>query len=275
MSAPASKRIVSVTLIPALALLICGAASVGAAKPLAEAARAAFLAELQPVVLKNCTLKRVGSANDGGYLLCDNLSEGVQSGYSYGVGPNDDFGCDIAKRYRVTVHQYDCFDPARPTCTGGTFQFNNECLAPRAMRDKQRRVFDSLEHQIAKNGDTGKRLLVKIDIEGAEWEALLATPDAVLDRIDQIPMELHLPNGPNGITDRHMQVLKKLKNLFYVVNLHYNNWACDAKMKPLRARAFQVLLVNKRLGELDPAAPNPAPYSPLNAPDKPDAPDCN
>src|SRR4030095_5544234 len=35
--------------------------------------REAILAELQPVALENCTLKRFGSANDGGYLMCDNL----------------------------------------------------------------------------------------------------------------------------------------------------------------------------------------------------------
>ena len=36
--------------------------------------REAILAELQPVMLKNCTLKRFGSANDGGYLMCENLN---------------------------------------------------------------------------------------------------------------------------------------------------------------------------------------------------------
>ena len=35
--------------------------------------REEILAELQPVVLKNCTLKRFGSANDGGYVMCENL----------------------------------------------------------------------------------------------------------------------------------------------------------------------------------------------------------
>src|SRR5437764_12024830 len=48
--------------------------------------RAAILAELQPVALKNCTLKRFGSANDGGYLMCENLIEPLDAGYSYGVG---------------------------------------------------------------------------------------------------------------------------------------------------------------------------------------------
>jgi hypothetical protein len=37
--------------------------------------REAILAELQPVALKNCNLKRFGSVNDGGYLMCENLIE--------------------------------------------------------------------------------------------------------------------------------------------------------------------------------------------------------
>ena len=32
---------------------------------------------------------------------------------------------------------------------------------------------------------------MKIDVEGAEWDSLMATPDAVLDSIDQLAMELH------------------------------------------------------------------------------------
>ncbi len=271
------RRVILVTLCLASALLIYVAAgrSQPDARPLEamdESGRAAFLAALAPVTLKNCSLKRLGSTYDGGYLICDNLSEGVQSAYSYGVGPNDEFGCDVSRRYRVPVHEYDCFDPARPTCDGGVFAFNNECLAPRAMRDQDRRLFDTLESQIARNGDAGKRLLVKIDIEGAEWESLLATPDSVLERIDQIPMELHVPNG---VTARHMQVIEKLKRRFYVANLHFNNHVCISTMPPLRSWAFQVLLVNKRLAVLDPSAPVPAAMNPLNAPDNPDVPDCN
>src|SRR4026207_2232487 len=87
--------------------------------------REAILAELQPVVLKNCTLKRFGSANDGGYLMCENLIEPLDAAYSDGGGKNDDWGCELSRRYHVPVHQYDCFDPARPICDGGTFLFHN------------------------------------------------------------------------------------------------------------------------------------------------------
>ena len=164
-----------------------------------RAERVALLEELQPVALKNRNLKRFGSANDGGYLLCDNLSEGIQSAYSYGVGANDELGCDVSKRYSVPVHQYDCFDPGRPTCQGGVFVFHNECIGPRPERDKEQRVFDTLQNQISKNKDIGKRLIVKIDVEGAEWNSLMVTPDAVLDQIDQMPMELHIDPNRRGV----------------------------------------------------------------------------
>ena len=123
--------------------------------------REAILAELQPVALKNCTFKRFGSANDGGYLMCENLIEPLDAGYSYGVGPNDDWGCEVSHRYHVTVHQYDCFDPARPTCDGGTFVFHNECVGDRTGYRKSR-FFDTLENQIRRKGDTGRRVIIKI-----------------------------------------------------------------------------------------------------------------
>ncbi len=225
-------------------------------------------AELQPVTLKNCVLTRVGSANDGGYLMCQNLPERIDAAYSYGVGKNDDWGCDVSRHYGVPVHQYDCFNPARPTCEGGTFIFHNECVGD-AAEQVDARVFDTLENHIARNGDTGRTVLMKIDIEAAEWDALLATPDAVLAAIPQLAMELHGYDDPKILT-----ALRKLKEHFHVVNLHYNNWSCRARAWPMKAWAYQVLLVNKRVGEIDGAAPVPSPPSPLNAPDAPQLPEC-
>src|SRR5437867_12758545 len=93
--------------------------------------REVILSELQPVVLKNCTLKRFGSANDGGYLMCENLIQPLDAAYSYGVGSNDDWGCELSRRYHVPVHQDDCFDAARPTCDGGKIVHDNEGVRSR------------------------------------------------------------------------------------------------------------------------------------------------
>src|SRR5215472_7104919 len=147
----ASTRItLAIIAVAAAAALMIGALVHSAAE---RKLREAILSELQPVVLENCTFERFGSANDGGYLMCENLIEPLDAAYSYGVGSNDDWGCEVSRRYHVPVHQYDCFDPARPSCNGGTFVFHNECVGNRTgYRDS--RFFDTLQNQIRRNGDT-------------------------------------------------------------------------------------------------------------------------
>jgi hypothetical protein len=131
------------------------------------------------------------------------------------------------------------------------------------------RLFDTLPRQIAANGDAGRRLLVKIDVEGAEWDALQATPDDVLARIDQLAMELH------GVDEaRFLEVVRRLKQSFHLVNVNFNNWGCTPDAAPLPGRVYQVLWVNKGLGVVDRDAPSPAPRSAENAPDNPNGPDC-
>src|SRR3989440_7698891 len=143
---------VIIALAAAAAVVITGLARRAAGRKLREA----ILAELQPVALKNCTFARFGSANDGGYLMCENLIEPIDAAYSYGVGPNDDWGCDVSRRYHVPVYQYDCFDPARPTCNGGIFVFHNECVGNHT-GSRASRFFDTLENQIRKNRQTAQR----------------------------------------------------------------------------------------------------------------------
>jgi hypothetical protein len=232
------------------------------------AQRQALWDEIAPVALKNCKLRRYGSVNDGGYLMCENLLNGIQVGYSYGIDTEDNWGCEVSQRYGIAIHQYDCFTPFRPTCAGGQFAYHNECIGPRT-EAIDGHPFDTLANQIAKNGDTGKRLLIKMDIEGAEWDSLLATPNELLEHIDQLPMELH------GVQDRRfIDLVRKLKQTFYLVSVHFNNWACSPRVAPFPSIAYQVLFVNKRLGVLDPALPGRVPGSSPDAPDNPDEADC-
>jgi len=236
-------------------------------KPTARQIRHALVKELQPVTLANCTMGRFGSPNDGGYLMCGNLLRNVESSYSYGIGPADDWGCDISSSLGVPVHQYDCFSPPEKACPGGRPVFHDECIGPRT-ETIESRVFDTLTRQISRNGDAGKTLVMKIDIEGAEVDSLLATPDQVLDRIDQLAMEIH------GTNKRYLALVRKLKRTFYLVHLHYNNQACSVSMRPMPAWAYQVLFVNKRIGILDTTRPAATLPHALDAPDYLQGRDC-
>jgi hypothetical protein len=201
---------------------------------------------VQPVKLKNCTLERFGEPHDGGYLMCANLLGGAKAGYSYGISGYDQWGCDLSRRLSVPVHQYDCFNLTRPVCSGGHTEFHEECIGPSSTVEEGR-LFDTLERQFAKNGHAGLRLVVKMDVEGAEWDSLLKAPDRVLRQIDQLSIELH---GVRG--DKTVEVLKRLHQFFYVAHLHFNNFSCQGDLAPFPAWAYEVLFVNKRLGVPDP-----------------------
>ena len=228
--------------------------------PTARDVRRALLAELQPVTLKNCTLQRIGSVYDGGYLMCGNLLQNIQSAYSYGIGTDDNWGCEISTRLRVPVHEYDCFSPNQFACPGGQAIFHNECIGAKP-ETIESRAFDTLGNQITKNGDAGKTLVLKIDVEGAEVPSLMAAPPSVLDRLDQLTMEIH------GTDERFLALVRKLKRTFHLVHLHFNNQACGERWYPLPAWAYQVTFVNKRIGVLDPAAPKVVLPHPLDNPD--------
>jgi len=241
-----------------------------AARPLRSldpAIREALVRELQPVVLANCEFARFGERNDGGYLMCSNLLNGVEAGYSYGIANYDKWGCDISTKLRVRLHQYDCFDTRQPPCPGGDTVFHAECVADAARTDEGR-VFDSMQNQFAKNGDAAKRLVVKMDVEGAEWDSLLHASDETLQRIDQLAIELHFVDQKD-----FLQVVRRLKQFFHVVHLHYNNYACAEGIAPLPAVATELLFVNKRIGQVDSAQQWRGPH-PLATPSAPGRPDC-
>lgn len=235
-----------------------------------KAVRERLYAELQPVTLSNCTLERIGEARDGGYLMCSNLLQ-AEVGYSYGISGYDGWGCGISTRLLVPVHQYDCFDHRQPRCDGGQMRFHPECIATSASTDASGRPFDSLANHFTRNGDAGRRAIVKMDVEGAEWDSLLETPAAVLERIDQLAIEMH---GNDPDVWKQFLVVSKLKDQFYVAHLHFNNYGCRADLEPFPSYAWEVLFVNKRLGRLADEQPEIRRPHALDAANYPDGPDC-
>ena len=272
--------------------------------------RKQLFSELKTVILGNCTLKRFGEAEDGGYLMCENLMKDVRSAYSYGIGGKDKWGCDVSKKYNLIVHQYDCFNLRRPVCAKGKFIFHEECVGDKyficedetfdrltnqiisedEIFDRltnqiisenktyyvltnqiisENKTFDSLTNQIIKNKDGKKKLVVKMDVEGAEWDTLLETPDEVLKNIDQLIVEFH-----GTRQEKYIKVFKKLKNIFYLVNVHYNNSACADGIKPFPSLAYEVLFVNKRIGKPNKNEPAAHRISSLNSPNHRELEDC-
>jgi len=228
--------------------------------------RKELFAEIQPVRVTNCELKRFGEPHDGGYPLCVNLLGAVKAGYSYGISGYDGWGCDVSRQLHVPVHQYDCFDLRAPSCPGGSTVFHGECVGTtRSTEDG--RPFDTLSDQFAHNGHDATPLVMKIDVEGAEWDSFLLAPDSVFTHIDQLDVEFHHVDDP-----KYVATMRRLKQFFYIAHVHYNNFSCDPALRPFPSWAFEVLLVSKRIAVTDGA---PAPPTPgLDAANNPSWPDC-
>ena len=223
--------------------------------------------ELRPVALKNCRLERLGEPNDGGYLTCGNLLRGAETAYSYGISGYDEWGCQVSTRRGIVTHQYDCFNTSVPSCPSGRTMFHPECVAS-TRRTEDGRPFDSIEGQMTKNGDGGRRAVMKMDIEGAEWDILAKVSDETLGRIDQLVIEFH-DLDPKLSLD----VIRRLKKFFYVAHYHPNNFSCTDGMPPFPSWAYEVTFVSKRLDEVDPSRTPVLPH-PLDAPNNPKATDC-
>jgi hypothetical protein len=236
-------------------------------QPRDERLRQMLFSLLQPVRLANCTLERFGEAHDGGYLMCANLLASVEAGYSYGISGYDQWGCDVSRKFNVRVHQYDCFDTRQPACPGGDMLFHAECVGTVAA-EEDGRPFDTLASQITRNGDSERRLVVKVDVEGAEWDSFVLAPDWVFERIDQLVVEFH------GVeSERFIAAVQRLTRFFHVAHVHFNNFSCDPRLTPFPAWAYEVLFVSKKLGVVDPSGTTPGPHR-LDSPNNPNAPDC-
>ena len=76
-------------------------------------------------------------------------------------------------------------------------------------------------HQI--NGD---RLILKMDVEGAEFDAFEFIPDDTLHRFEQIILEVHWLNNleDSDFRAQFCRIFQKLNRIFTLFHVHANNW---------------------------------------------------
>jgi hypothetical protein len=143
----------------------------------------------------------------------------------------------------VPVYQYDPFDLRIPVCARGKTYFHAEGVAGSSFIDADGRRFDSIEKHVIEKGHAGQKLVMKMDVEGAEWPSLLNLPDNILTEFVQIVIEIHGLDVP-GNFENIRKVLGKLNEHFYVAHLHSNNCCCSTTGF-FPSSVIEVLYVNK------------------------------
>lgn len=179
---------------------------------------------------------RFGRQQDGGYVLSNYKLDEIESVYSFGV----DCEMEMEKQFnkinpKAKIHLYDPaekigysrFDQTKHTeflknlpreyCT---FESIGVC-AEKNSSD----VLKSLNYLIDKNGDSNKKLLLKMDIEGGEFEVLNDVKNEVLNKFQQMTIEFHFDLSGNDSTfSLYRNVFKKLNSIFNIFHIHANNY---------------------------------------------------
>lgn len=180
----------------------------------------ATLSLLTPWDVAGCGKRRIGGEGDGGYVLLDRLRP-EQAVLSYGVGPDCSFDTDLAQR----GHHVLMFDHTVKNPPGGTPRgciFTPEGVAASAQPQKG---LDTIEAHMRRHGLLNRHdLILKMDIEGAEWDVLAALPEKILDAFEQIVVEFHSLNALNRdeFGARVRAALLRLNARFTLCHVHAN-----------------------------------------------------
>ena len=92
-----------------------------------------LLKELKIFDFPNRRRIRIGSNNDGGYVLLDSGLESIEIIYSYGVGDNCDFEVMICEKYNAIARLYDHTVDSVPLKKDFLY-FKREGVGPKKMK---------------------------------------------------------------------------------------------------------------------------------------------
>jgi hypothetical protein len=156
-----------------------------------------------PYTNNNLEKIRIGSNNDGGYVIYKNC-ENYDIILSGGAGNNITFEIQLIELYPNTIcHLFDHTVDLKIE--------NSNIIFYKLKLDKSNiKFFDMIRSH--------NNIFLKLDIEGWEYELLTVLDHNDMERIKQIVIEIHSP-----FTDQKLNLVKKLLHHHTLIHLHANN----------------------------------------------------
>lgn len=162
---------------------------------------------------------RLGHIIDGGYIAFHHQLHSIDAVYSYGINNDISFENDLLQYTRSPIFMYDH--------TIEDIPFHREQFRFK----KEEGNTENLIKHINETFPRSNKLLLKMDIEGCEWDLLENLNEVILTRFEQMVIEFHnlafLQNeyfGQFNITyNKMLNVFSKLNKHFYLGHIHGNN----------------------------------------------------
>lgn len=176
---------------------------------------------LSPMDVSGGDYVRIGRDCDGGYVMLDNfLQVRVEAAYSFGISDDVSWDLDIANR-SIDVFMYDHTINKLPKIHS---RFNFYKLGITGSKAGENlKTFTELIND--NNHIDSNSLILKMDIEGCEWDVFRETPIDLINKFSQIVIEFHglLPYENNKNYENIIQVLRKINKTHQSIHVHANS----------------------------------------------------
>lgn len=197
---------------------------------------------------------RVGRDYDGGYVMADHFPAGSIA-YSFGISNDVSWDMDIAQR-GIDVFMYDHTIRKLPENHPRFHFFKIGLSGKSGLKDMKTMEEFLMLNKHEKNDE----IILKMDIEGWEWEFLNSVDENVLGKFSQIVLELHgLTDASNS--DVMARALEKLNKNHQLVHIHANNCGrCSLFMDTLLPESLEVSYLRRQdhnFAESDRVFPTP------------------
>ena len=176
---------------------------------------------LSPMDVEGAKYSRVGKDFDGGYvMLADFEAATIHAAYSFGIADDVSWDEEIADR-GIEVFMYDHTIDSLPTVHPRFRYFKLGITGEKKDADLK-----TLNDILVQNGhEQHRNLIMKMDIEGCEWDVFQQAEESIIDQFCQIVIEFH---GLVAAAYDHKalvtvaNVLEKINETHQSVHVHAN-----------------------------------------------------
>lgn len=198
-------------------------------------------------VIGNKDYIRVGDDKDGGYIMLDDFNCNLKA-YSYGINKDVTWDKQLADGYGMDIFMYDHTIDGLPE-ENEHFHFFKKGVAGEDMPEES---LYSLETCLKDNNHLGSdNMILKMDVEGAEWQVINSTPSKIFAGFRQIAFELHELDHPNREAEI-IKALEKLNETHFPVWVHGNNYVSAITAgDTVLPSALEILYLNRNVYEYE------------------------
>jgi Methyltransferase FkbM domain len=210
---------------------------------------------------------RVGRNFDGGYVMLSDL-ERYTKALSLGISGDDSWDLEMVRRGYV-VHQYDYSIAQAPT------QHEQLTFFPLKIATGSNAGEITLKNALDRLAtDLHEPAILKMDIEGSEWDVIPQTNSQTMKRFSQIVCEFH---GLNELSNplQHDRIRRTFSTIYEThqpVHIHANNYGMIFNVDNIPVPdVLEVTYANRNLYKFKPS--DDVYPTPLDQPNNPETPD--